>query len=210
MEKNPFLYLINLSRNKIKTNETHKQTKEKNRGISPIKLLKFTKNLHKRENNKEYTYSAVQTAPNIIHNNNTIENKKQIKNNHSQKKIKNLKNKNNDNLEKVEELKKKLKYKDQELIKLKRKCHSVVKENIILKKGINDYKNKIDNFLKEENLENQNNDLYKKIINFNNIIIENMNTYKNELNDLTDFELLKLNNKIECTGKNINKKKDEK
>ena len=42
MEKNPFLYLINLSRNKIKINDTHKQIKEKYKGISPIKLLKFT------------------------------------------------------------------------------------------------------------------------------------------------------------------------
>lgn len=179
MEKNPFLYLINLSRNKIKINDTHKQIKEKYKGISPIKLLKFTKHLHKTENNKEYMYSAVQTAPNIIHNNNTIEKPKRIKNNYSQKKIKNLKNNSiSDNTKKIEELKKKLKEKDNELIKFKRKCNSVIKENIILKKGINDYKNKINNFIKEENLENKNNDLYQKIININNIIIENMNNYK--------------------------------
>ena len=113
MEKNPFLYLINLSKSKIKSNENQKQSKEKNRPISPIKLLKLTKSLHKPENNKEFIYSPLQTAPNIIHNN-IIDNQKKIKNNHSQKKIKESLNVNNDYLKKIDDLKKKLKDKGNE------------------------------------------------------------------------------------------------
>ena len=206
MEKNPFLYLINLSKSKIKTNDNQKQSKEKNRPISPIKLLKFTKSLHKPENNKEFIYSPLQTAPNMINNNNIIDNKKQIKNNHSQKKIKSL-NHNND---KIDDLKKKLKDKENELNKEKKKSMSIIKENIILKKGIKDYKNKIESLLKDANLETKDNDLYNKIINVTNIIIQNLNDYSSEINGLSENELIKLNNKYGNINKIYNKKKNDK
>ena len=209
MEKNPFLYLINLSKSKIKSNENQKQSKEKNRPISPIKLLKLTKSLHKPENNKEFIYSPLQTAPNIIHNN-IIDNQKKIKNNHSQKKIKESLNVNNDYLKKIDDLKKKLKDKESELNKEKKKSLSIIKENIILKKGIKDYKNKIESLLKDANLETKDNDLYNKIINVTNIIIQNLNDYSSEINGLSENELIKLNNKYGNINKIYNKKKNDK
>ena len=100
--------------------------------------------------------------------------------------------------------------KKNELNKEKKKSMSIIKENIILKKGIKDYKNKIESLLKEANLETKDNDLYNKIINVTNIIIQNLNDYSSEINGLSENELIKLNNKYGNINKIYNKKKNDK
>ena len=143
-EKNPFLYLIEISKNKKNKKEnTLKKSKQTiERSFTPIQLIK-NKNIKK---------------PNFNFFENSTSNIKEIgrKINTSQK-FKNKIYHNNQNFEvqklrkQIINLKKELNNKNIEYKKSKEEIDNLKNENINLKNQIEKFKEKIENFSKEEN-----------------------------------------------------------
>ena len=196
-EKNPFLYLIEISKNKKNKKEnTLKKSKQTiERSFTPIQLIK-NKNIKK---------------PNFNFFENSTSNIKEIgrKINTSQK-FKNKIYHNNQNFEvqklrkQIINLKKELNNKNIEYKKSKEEIDNLKNENINLKNQIEQCKEKIEKFSKEEHAGKET-ILYYYLVEMNNQILQSLNDNSPNIDNMTYEELLALEDQIGYVNKGFKK-----
>ena len=205
-EKNPFLYLINISKNVKNKYQTPKKAKVQfQRSFTPIQLIK-NKSINKSNINKnEFNFGNVS---------NSNYKEKQRISTYSKKKEK--KETEIEKLKKeIKKLKEDLNVKNNECIKSKEQINNLTKENSNLKNQINQFKEKIENLSKEENRVGKETLLYNYFVEMNNQILQSLNDGAPNIDNMTYEELLALEDKIGYVNKGfkkeeINKIKSEK
>ena len=196
-EKNPFLYLIEISKNKTNKKETtlKKQKETIERSFTPIQLIK-AKNIKKSNLNffENSTSNIKETGRKI----------------NTSQKFKNKKYHNNENLE-VQKLKKQIKIlktelnnKNNECKKSKEEIDNLQNENTNLKNQIEQFKEKIENYSKEENAGKET-ILYHYLVEMNNQILQSLNDNSPNIDNMTYEELLALEDQIGYVNKGFKK-----
>jgi hypothetical protein len=201
-EKNPFLYLIEISKNKTNKKEiTLKKQKEIiERSFTPIQLIK-NKNIKK-------------TNLNLFENSTSNIKEMGRKTNISQK-FKNKTYHNNQNLEvqklkkQIKILKKELNNKNKEYKKSKEEIDNLKNENINLKNQIEQCKEKIEKFSKEEHAGKET-ILYHYLVEMNNQILQSLNDNSPNVDNMTYEELLALEDQIGYVNKGFKKEEIQK
>jgi len=216
--KNPFLYIIQISK-KHKRNHSNiisnKNKSEFIRTITPIKFLKNQITNNNNNNNFQLNISSIQKS--------SIDNKIYLKNLYKNisnqspfynpfKKNRN-KSQNKQTYESIKleinNLKKELNNKNKEIENSQNKINVLLSENLNLKNQINEYKEKIEELKKRENL-NKENLLYNYFVEMNEQIMRSLNEDMPNLDNMTYEELLALEDKIGYVNKGFTKTQIEK
>ena len=205
-EKNPFLYLINISKNVKNKYQTPKKAKVQfQRSFTPIQLIK-NKSINQSNNNKnEFNFGNVSNSNYKEKQRISTYSKKQEKKETEIEKLK----------KEIKKLKEDLNVKNNECIKSKEQINNLTKENSNLKNQINQFKEKIENLSKEENRVGKETLLYNYFVEMNNQILQSLNDGAPNIDNMTYEELLALEDKIGYVNKGfkkeeINKIKSEK
>ena len=204
-DKNPFLYLINISKNNKNKNFTPKKPKvQYQRSFTPIQLIK-NKIIKPSNNNHQIDFKYVNNINSNYKGRGTTYSKKSENKETEVEKLKN----------EIKKLKEELHTKNNECLKSKEQINKLTKENSTLKNQVTQFKEKIENLSKEENRIGKETLLYHYFVEMNNQILQSLNDGAPTVDNMTYEELLALEDKIGYVNKgfkkeDINKIKSEK
>jgi chromosome segregation ATPase len=189
-EPNPFLNLINISKNSKNRYKTPiKQRIQYQRSFTPIELIKNKSSKYQKTGNK-IEYKVLNTSISNFKGKGT--------NNRIDKEVEKLTNE-------IKTLKEKLRVKNIEYTKSKEEINKLKNENENLKNQVSQFKEKIENLSKEENRVGKETLLYHYFVEMNNQILQSLNENTLNLDNMTYEELLALEDKIGYVNKGFKK-----
>ena len=208
--KNPFLYIIQISKKHKRNNSNIISNNDKSKFIRTNTPIKFVK---KQKNNNRLNISTNQMFPRLDSKNlyKNISNQSPLFNSFTKVRYKSQNKQQSYESIKLQmnKLKNQLNKQNKEIEKSQNKINILLNENLNLKNQINKYKEKIEELKKIENL-NKENLLYNYFVEMNEQIMHSLNEDMPNIDNMTYEELLALEDKIGYVNKGFSKNQIDK